>query len=229
MIDKAVRQIALRIRIEPHVHIFVDDLALDIQRPRGDIHHILQTAEEIHLVLRQICDTRHVDGHYADGAGILSRAEVASVLLPELTQIEPEAAAHGSDIAGLHITVDIVREIRSSVLRRHRKEQPVVLRVRPVEVLGDAVCRYRICEAAPVIVALHHDLDEGLVDHRHLLDAVSVGEVHLFASDQRGQIFEVVRACPVQRNVGKRRLSAPSGRDIHTEDKCLHRLLYLVI
>ena len=81
-------------------------------------------------------------------------------------------------VAGLHVGVDVVGEVRRAVLGGHLEEKAVVLGLAPVKILGDGVGRDRVLEAAAVGVALDHDLDERLVHHVHFLLAVAVGEVH---------------------------------------------------
>ena len=162
-----------------------NDVALDLQRTRGNIHHAIEPLIEFFLGLREICNARHVDGDHAHRAGAFAAAEVAAGFLAQLAQIEPQAAAHGTDVRRLHIAVDVVREIRRAVLRGHFKQQLVVFGLGPVEVLGDGIGRDRVLEAAAVGVALDHDLDERLVDHVHLFFAVFVFEVHFLAADDR--------------------------------------------
>ena len=158
-----------------------------------------------------------------------ARTEVAARFLPQFAEVEPQTAAHRPHVARLHVAVDIVREIRGSVLRRHLEQQFVVLGLRPVEVAGDRVGRDRVLEAAPVRVAVDHDLDEGAVDHRHLFFTVAVGEVHILAADDRGFVFQVGGDGPVEGDVGERRLRAPARRRVHAVHETLDALLHFLI
>ena len=121
--------------------------------------------------------------------------------------------------------VDIIAEIGRAVLGRHLKQQTVILRFGPVEVPGNGVSGDRILETPAVSVAFNHNLDEGLVDHIHVLLAVAVGEIHLLAADNRRQVFQILRTGPVQGNIGERRLCAPAAGCIHAVDKALDTLL----
>ena len=56
-----------------------------------------------------------VDGDNAHGAGGLTGTEVAAGLLPQLPQVQPQTAAHGADVGGLHVGVDVVGEIGRAV------------------------------------------------------------------------------------------------------------------
>ena len=108
-------EIALRIRIQPFVQEFCDDFALDVEGTRRDVHHMIQALEKVFPVFRQICDARHVDGDDSDGAGAFAAAEESAGFLAEFAQIETQAAAHAADVAGLHVAVDVIREIRRPV------------------------------------------------------------------------------------------------------------------
>ena len=218
-------EVVLGVRVKACVKELGDDGAFDLEGAGGEIHHLVETGVEVLLVLREICQTRHVDGHDTDGTGALAGAEVAAGLLAQLTQVETETAAHRAHIARLHVGVDVVGEVGSTILRGHLEEQLVVFGGRPVEVAGDGVGRDRVLEAAAVRVALDHYLDEGLVDHVHLFLAVAVGEVHFLAADYRGLILEVSGDGPVEGDVGERSLSAPAGRGVHAEDEGLDALL----
>ena len=222
-------EIVLRVGVQPLVEKLGDDGALYLQGACRDVHELVKTLVEIGLVRCKVCDAGHVYRDNADRAGALARAEVAAGLFAQLTQVKAQAAAHGADIAGLHIGVDVVGEVRSAVLCGHLEQHSVVLGGRPVKVTGDGIGRDRVLEAAAVCVALDHDIDERLVDHVHLGLAVAVGEVHLLAADDSGHILEVGGNRPVKGDVGKRSLSAPAGRSVHAENKRLDALLDLLV
>ena len=63
---------------------------------------------EVLLVLGKIGYPGQVDGDNADGACALTAAEEAAGLLTKLTKVKAQTAAHGADVARLHIAVDIV-------------------------------------------------------------------------------------------------------------------------
>ena len=181
-------QIPLGVGVQPLVHQAADGGALDLQAPRRHIHHVVKAGEELRLIPGEVGDTGQVDGHHAHRAGGLAAAEEAAALFPQLPQVQPQTAAHGADIAGLHVGVDVVGEVGRAEFGGHLKEQAVVLRLTPVEVLGDGVGGDGVLEAAAVGVALDHDLNERPVDHVHLRLTVAVGKVHGLAAHDAGLV-----------------------------------------
>ena len=75
------------------------------------------------------------------------------LFLAQLPQIQPQAAAHAAHVTGLHVGVDIVGEIGRTVFGGHLKEQAVVLRLGPVEILRDGIGGDGVLEAAAVGIA----------------------------------------------------------------------------
>ena len=73
-----------------------------------NIHHFIQVFIESCLILGQICNTRHVDGNYANRACTLSASEETAGFLAQFTQIQAQTTAHTSDIARFHIAVYII-------------------------------------------------------------------------------------------------------------------------
>ena len=144
---------------------------------------MVESLVEVFLVGGKVSDAWDVEGDDTDGTGGFARTEEATRLLTEFTQVETETAAHGADVAWLHIGVDVVGEIWSAIFRGHLEEKLVVLGFRPVEILGDGIGWDWILEAAAVRVAFDHGLDEGFVDHRHFLFAITIFEVHLLTAD----------------------------------------------
>ena len=203
--------------------------ALDLQAAGGNIHHAVQPDEEVRFILGKVRDAGQIDGHDAHGAGGLAAAEEAAAFLAQLPQIQPQTAAHAAHIAGFHIGIDIVGEIRRAVFGGHLKEQAVVLRLGPVKILGDGIGGDGILEAAAVGVAFDHDLNKGLVDEVHLRLAVAVGEVHGLAAHDAGLVGQVGGYRPVQRDVGKRSLRSPAAGRIDAEHKALDAVLDLVV
>ena len=222
-------EIASGIGVEAALHQLRDDRALGLERTRSNVHQLVEPPVEIRLIFRQIGDARQVDRHHADRAGRFAGAEEAAGLFAQLPQVEPQAAAHGAHVVRLHIRVDVVGEIRRAVLRRHFKEELVVFRLAPIEILGDGIGRNGILEAASVRVALDHQLDEGFVHHVHFLLALAVGERLLTAADDGRKVCHILRHRPVERDVGKRCLRTPARRRIDTVDERLHALLDLTL
>ena len=218
-------QVALGVRVEPSVHQLGDDGALDLEGAGRQVHQAVQALIKVRFIAGQVGDAGQVHGDDTHRTGGFAGTEEAAGLLAQFTQVQTEPAAHGADVGGLHIGIDIVGEIRRAVLGGHFKEELVVLRLAPVKIPGDGVGRDRVLEAAAVGVALNHDLDEGLVDHVHLFFAVAVGEGHFLAADDGRLVFQVLGAGPVQGDVGKRRLRAPAGGRVDPVDEGLDALL----
>ena len=218
-------EVAAGVGIETLVQQLGDDVALDLQRTGSDVHHAVKTCIELLGGLGEIGNTGHVDGNDTDGAGGLTAAEEAAGLLAKLAQVKTETAAHGTHVGGLHVGVDVVGEVGGAVLGGHFKQELVVLGLAPVEVPGDGVGGDGVLEATAVGVALDHDLDEGLVDHVHFLLAVAVGEVHLLAAHDGGQVLQILGNSPVQGDVGEGSLSAPAAGGVHAVDEGLDALL----
>ena len=126
MIIKA-SQISLGVRIQSLVQKFGDHASLDLQTSRRNIHHAIQSLVEIILVGGQISDSRHIDRHNTDASGTLAGSEETAGFLPEFSQIKPQTAAHTSYIAGFHVGVNIVREIRRAVFGSHLKQKSIIL------------------------------------------------------------------------------------------------------
>ena len=222
-------EIASGIGVEPTLHQLRDDHALRLERTRGDVHQPVEPPVEIRLAFGKIRDPRQVDRHNADRTGRLAGAEEAAGFFAQLPQIKPQAAAHRAHVVRLHVRVDIVGEIRRAVFGRHFKQKLVVFRVSPVKILGDGIGRDGVLEAAPVCIALDHQLNECPVDHVHFLLALAVGERLLLPADDGRKVCHILRHRPVERDVGKRRLRTPARRRIDAVDERLHALLDLTL
>ena len=228
MVLKAT-EIALGIGIESAFKQLCDDGALCFERPRGDVHQLVEPPVEIRLAFGKIRDPRQVDRHNADRTGRLAGAEEAAGFFAQLPQIEPQAAAHRAHVVRLHVGVDVVGEIRRAVFGRHLEQELVVFRVSPVKILGDGIGRDGILEAASVCIALDHQLDEGFIYHVHFLLAFAIGKRLLASADDGRKICHVLWNRPVERDVGKRRLRTPARRRIDAVDERLHALLDLAL
>ena len=118
---------------------------------------MVQALVKFRFVFGKIGDARNVDGNNADRAGAFAAAEEAAGFLAQFAHIQTQTATHRTDVAGLHIAVDIVREIRRAVFGGHFKQQLVVFGFGPVEIFGDGIGRNRLLETAAVGVAFDHD------------------------------------------------------------------------
>ena len=228
MIVKASK-ISLRVRIQSLIQKPADHISLDVKRSCGDIHHVVQALIKFLRRSGKVCDTRHIDGNNAYRTCTLTGAKESTTLFAELTEIQTEATAHAADVAWLHITVDIIGKIRSTVLGSHLKEKTVVLGIRPVEFLCDGVGRDRILKSTSVGISLDHGLDKCLIDHIHLFLAVFILEVHILAAYDGRKFCKVIRNSPVQCNIGKRCLGSPAARCVHPIYKRLNAFLHFRI
>ena len=228
MIVKASK-ISLRVRIQSLLQKPADHISLDMKRSCRDIHHVVQALIKFLRRSGKICDTRHIDGNNAYRTCTLTGAKESTTLFAELTEIQTEAAAHAADVAWLHITVDIIGKIRSTVLGSHLKEKTVVLGIRPVKFLCDGIGRDRILESTSVGISLDHGLDKCLIDHIHLFLAVFILEVHILAAYDGRKFCKVIRNSPVQCNIGKRCLGSPAARCVHPIYKRFNTFLHFRI
>ena len=224
-----ISKISLCIRIQAFIQQPGDHLSLDFQGTGGNIHHLIQTSVKIFFISGQIGNTGHINSNHAHASGALAGAEVSACFLSQLTQIQAEAAAHGAHVAGLHVGIDIITEIRGAVFSSHFKKEPVVFRIGPVKIPGDGVGGNRILEASAVGVAFDHDFDESLVHHIHLRLAVLVFEIHFFAAHDGRQLRQVIRHGPVQRDVGEGRLRSPAAGGIDPVNKGFNAFLHFRI
>ncbi len=101
-------QVALRVRVEALVKKLADDGSLNLQGPCRNVHQVVEALIEVLFVGGQVSDSRKIDGDYADTSCRLTGTEVATGLLAELPQVQTEPAAHGADIGGLHVGVDVI-------------------------------------------------------------------------------------------------------------------------
>lgn len=217
-------EVSLGVGIKSFVEKFGDDVSLDFERASGHVHKAFELFEEFFFGFAHVRDARHIYGYDADRTRRLAAAEEAARFFAEFAQVKTQAAAHTAHVAGLHVGVDVVGEVRSAVFCRHREEKAVVFGVRPVEVSRDGVSRNRILEASAVGVTLDHDLDKRLVDHRHFFDAVFIFEVHFLAADDCGKFRQIVWHNPVERDVGERCLRTPTRRRVDAVNEGLDAL-----
>ena len=222
-------EITFGVRIESFVHQLGDDVTFDFQAACRNVHEAFEVLEVFAFRSCLVRDSGHIDGDDADRTRGFAASEETAGFLTQFSEVETQTAAHTSDVAGFHVAVDVVAEIRSAVFCGHLEQQTIVFGFRPVEVGGDGVGGDRILESSAVGVAFYHDFDERLVDHRHFFLAVLVFEIHFLAADERGEFREVARDNPVQSDVGERRLRAPAGRSVHAVDERLQALFDLFV
>ena len=115
-------EITLGVRIQTFVEKFGNYVTFNLERTSGDIHKSVKAFIEIGFVDGLICYSRHIDGNDADRTRAFAAAEETTRFFAELAKIETQPAAHTSYVAGLHIAVNIVAEIRSTVFSRHFKQ-----------------------------------------------------------------------------------------------------------
>ena len=217
-------EIALGVREQAVVHVALDNLALDFQAAAADLQQGVQTPEQARFVAAvQKAETGAIDRDDADRSGLLGTAEQAVAALQQLAEIELQPAAHGADHVRLQFGIDEVLEIGKAVLGRHLEQALGVLAV-PGKVGCDVVGGDRKGEHATFGVALRHHLDIGAIDHVHFRLQFAVGEIHLLAADHRHLATQILRAGPVEGEVGERRLGAPPRGDIQVVDELLNRL-----
>ena len=109
-------EIALCVGIKSLIQKLCDNLALYFQTARGNVHNVVKPLVEIRLVFGKVSDTGHIYGNDADRACGLAAAEEAAGLFAQLSEVETQTAAHGAHVAGLHVGVYIVGEVRRAVL-----------------------------------------------------------------------------------------------------------------
>ncbi|MCY1226738.1 hypothetical protein D9M72_389840 [compost metagenome] len=222
-------EVAARIGIEPRVDVLLHDAAPVFEHIAAQRQQPVQRRHQPGLVAPvQVAQARTVDGHHADRAGLLGRAEQAVAALEQFAQVQLQAAAHGADHVRLQVGIDEVLEVGQPVARRHL-EQRLGVGMVPVEVRRDVVGGDRESKGAPARIALHHHLDVGAVDHVHLRLQVAVGERHLHAGDIWHLAGQVLRAGPVEGEVGEGRLRAPAARHVQVEHQLLHRLAHRAV
>ena len=84
-------------------------------------------------------------------------------------------------------------------------------------------------ESTAVGIAFDHDFDEGFVDHIHLGFAITIGEIHFFATDDGWEVLKILWDSPVEGDVGEWSLGSPTGWGIDAEDEGLDALLDLFV
>ena len=123
----------------------------------------------------------------------------------------------------IQVGVDEVLEVGKPILGGHLEEGVDVLTL-PIEVGGDVVGGDGEREDTSVGVSTGHDLDERAVDEVHLALQVPVGEVDDLVTDHGVLVGEVVRARPVEGEVGEGALAPPAGGNVEVVDEFLHAL-----
>ena len=203
-------------------------LPLDLQTFLGQRHQLTQPGKELLPATREVANSRHVDGHNTDATGKGIGAKQTPTSLPDLRQIQPQAAAHTSRIFGLHVGIDKIGEIGNAILRRHLP-QNIPVTILPIEIPGDAVGRDREGENTSLRIPCHHNLAEGFVEHIHLTLELTIGRIHELATHYGCFIPEQRRSQQIKRQIGERCLKANPRRYIQAEYEFLHCLLDILI
>ena len=218
-------EVALRERVEPAVHIFLDDLALDFQALAGEVEEGVEPRQHARLVAgEEVSETRRVDRHHPDRTGLLGGSEKPVAAFEELAEIQLQAAAHRADHVRGQLGVQEILEIREPVFCRDFKQELRRLAF-PRKVLRDVVGGNRKREHPLERVPAGHDAQKRAVDHVHLMAELAVAEARFLPAHQRGGLPQVLGADPVERQVRERRLRAPARGDVEVENKFLHPLL----
>ena len=110
-----------------------------------------------------------------------------------------------------------------------RKQKPVSLIIRPVEVRSQSIGRDRILKTESAGIALQHSLQKCPVHHIQFRLALPIGEIHLLSTHDGLLRCHILRNHQIQGNMGKWCLSPPSARRIYAKDKGLHTLFHPVI
>ena len=222
-------QVAFRVREQALLHQFLDGAALDFQAGLAQFQQAVQVRQQGWLVAApQVAKARAVDRHHAQGARLLGGTEQAIAPLEQFAQVQLQSAAHGADHVRLEFRIDEVLEVGQAVAGRHLEQALRIFAV-PVEIGRDVVGGDGEGEHAALGVARHHDLDVGAVDHVHLHLQVAIAEAHFLARDDGHLLAQVVRADPVEGEVGERRLRAPARRHVEVEDQLLHVLAHVFV
>ena len=222
-------EVTLCVGIQSRFHKLRDGVALYFQRTCGNVHQFVQTLVEFLFVFGKVGNTGHVDGYYAHRTGAFAASEKSAGFFAQFTQIQTQTAAHTAHVAGLHVAVDVVGEVRRAVLSRHFKQQLVVFRFAPIEIFCYGIGGNGILETTTVVVAFNHRFDEGFVYHVHFLLAVFVLEVHFLSAHNAVEFRKVVGNGPVKRYVGKWCLRTPTAGRVDAVNEGLYALLYFFI
>ena len=123
---------------------------------------------------------------------------------------------------GFHLGVDEVLEVGQAVARGHGKQPVRVFRL-PGEIRRHVVGRDGKGEDPALGVAGGHHLDVGAVDHVHLSLQFAVGEWRLDATDDGHLLAQILRAGPVEGQIGERCLRTPARRHVEVViSSCMH-------
>ena len=85
------------------LHVAAHFFALDLERFLRHVHQVVETFEEVRLVLRLVREAGHIDGDDADRSGKRVRAEKSAAAAAELAVVETETAAHRTRVLGFHV------------------------------------------------------------------------------------------------------------------------------
>ena len=222
-------EITLGVRIQSVFEQFGKHGTLDFKRTSRDVHHLIETLIEIFFVACEICYTGHIDSYYAYRSGAFAATEVTARFFTQFAKVKAQSATHTADVAGLHIAVYVVGEVRSAVLCCHFKQKFVVFSIRPVESFGYGIGRDGVLETSAVSVAVYHYFDKRLVYHVHFLFAILVLERHFLSAHYTVEFGKVVGHHPVQRYVGEGCLRTPATGRIDAVNEGFDALFNLIV
>ena len=124
---------------------------------------------------------------------------------------------------GIQVGINEVLEVGKAVLCGHLEKRVDIFAL-PIKIGSHVVGRNRESEDAAICVSPRHDLNECAVNEVHFLLELTVGEVHYLVANEGVFISQIIRAGPVEGEVGEGALAAPTRRNIEVVDQFLHAL-----
>ena len=101
-------KVTLGIWIQALFEQTTDHLTLGMEASCSKVHEMVEPCKKLLLILGKIGYPGHIERYDADAARAFSAPEEASALFAKLAKVKAQTAAHRTDIAGLHVAVDIV-------------------------------------------------------------------------------------------------------------------------
>ena len=222
-------EVTLCVRVKSVVKELCDYRTLNFKWTSRNVHKLIKTLEEIFFIRRKVSDSWHIDCNNTDWTCWFAWAKETAWFFTELTKVKTQTAAHWTNVRRLHIRVNIVWEIWSTVFCGHLKKEFVILGFGPVKITCNGISGNGVLEASAVGVTLNHNFNERLIDHIHFFFAVFIFEIHFLAADNSVKLCKVIRNCPVKSNVGERWLCSPARWCIYTVNEGLYALLNLFV
>ena len=129
---------------------------------------------------------------------------------------------------GIQVGINEVLEVGKAVLRGHLEKRVNIFAL-PIKIGSHVVGRNRESEDTAVRVSPGHDLNESAVNEVHFLLELTISKVHNFVANEGVFISQIIRAGPVEGEVGEGALAAPTRRNVEVVDQFLHALDDLLI